>query len=51
MKVKNVHLPHPHPKGGFSDQLLEGEMKLLLCIGALVVKLSEVRSTHRPEPV
>jgi len=48
MKVKNVHLPHPHPKGGFSDPLLEGGM---LCIGALVVKLSEVHSTHRLEPV
>ena len=42
MKLKNVHLPHPHPNGGFSDPLLEGGMVLLLCIGALVVKLSEV---------
>ena len=24
MKLKNVHLPHPHPKGGFSGPSLGG---------------------------
>ena len=34
-----MHLPHPHPNGGFSDPLLEGGMVLLLCIAALVVEV------------
>ena len=29
MKLKNVHLPHPHPNGGFS---LAGGLVLLLCL-------------------
>jgi len=48
MKVKNMHLPHPHPKGGFSDLLVEGRMVLLLCVGALVVRASSLPSV---EPV
>ena len=41
MKLKNVHLPHPHPNGGFCDPSLGGGLVLLLCLAALVVWLSE----------
>ena len=40
-KVKNVHLPHPHPNGGFWDPSLGGGLVLLLCLTALVVWLTE----------
>ena len=43
MKLKNVHLPHPHPNGGFCDPSLGGGLVLLLCLAALVVWLSEGR--------
>ena len=33
MKLKNVHLPHPHPNGGFADPLLGKGMALLLVAG------------------
>ena len=42
MKLKNVHLPHPHPNGGFSDSSLGGELVLPLCIAALALGLSVV---------
>ena len=42
MKLKNVHLPHPHPNGGFSGPSLGGGLVLPLCLAALVVGLSEV---------
>ena len=41
MKLKNVHLPHPHPNGGFS---LGGRLVLSseLHLAELVVGISEV---------
>ena len=41
MKMKNVHLPHPHPNGGFS---LGGGLVLssALHLAELVVGISEV---------
>lgn len=42
MKLKNVHLPHPHPNGGFSV----GEGLILhLCFAAMVEVLSEITSS------
>ena len=41
-KLKNVHLPQPHPNGGFLDPSLGGGVVLSLRIAALVVGLSEV---------
>ena len=47
MKPRNVHLPHPHPKGGFSDPSLGvGLVVLSLCLASLVVELSETRLTR-----
>ena len=43
MKLKNVHLLHPHPNGGFCDPPLGGGLVLLLCLVALVVWLTEGR--------
>ena len=44
MKLKNVHLPHPHPKGGFCDLSLGGWLVLssALHLAELVVGISEV---------
>ena len=44
MKLKNVHLPHPHPNGGFCDSSLGGGLVLssALHLGELVVGISEV---------
>ena len=44
MKLKNVHLPHPHPNGGFSDPSLGGGLVLssALHFVELVVGVSEV---------
>ena len=47
MKPRNVHLPHPQPKGGFSDPSLGvGLVVLSLCLASLVVELSETRLTR-----
>ena len=42
MKLKNVHLPHPHPNGGLSDSFLGGGVVLSLFLAAIVVGHSEV---------
>ena len=42
MKLKNVHLPHPHPNGSLSDSLLGRRLVLLLPFAVLVVGLSDV---------
>ena len=42
MKEKKVHLPHPHPKGGFWDTSLGGQPEVLLCFVELPVWLSEM---------
>ena len=39
-KLKNVHLPHPHPNGGFSEPSLGGGLALPHCLAAMVVGLS-----------
>ena len=45
MKLKNVHLPHPHPNGVFREPSFGGRPVLSLCFAALVVGLSEVTTT------
>ena len=42
MKLKNVHLPHPHPNGGFSDSSLGRQLVLPVHIAALALRLSVV---------
>ena len=43
MKLDNVHLPQPHPNGGFCDPSLGGGLVLLLCsVVVVVVGLSNV---------
>ena len=42
MKLKKVHLPHPHPNGGFSNPSLGGGPVLPLSLAAQRVELSEV---------
>ena len=42
MKLKNVHLPHPHPNGGFSDSSLGRVMVLPVHIVVLALGLSVV---------
>ena len=46
MKEKKVHLPHPHPKGGFWDTALGGQPQVLLCFVELPVWLSEMGKRH-----
>ena len=43
MKLKNVHLPPPHPNGGFS--VGEGLILLHLCFAAMVEVFSEITSS------
>ena len=45
MKLKNVHLPHPHPKGGFSVPSLGGGVVLAVHIAALALGLSVVSTS------
>ena len=42
MKLKNVHLPHPHPNGGFWDPSLGGGLVLssTLRLGELVIGIA-----------
>ena len=47
MKLKNVHLPQPHPNGGFREPSLGERLELPLCLAALVIEYSEV-STCTP---
>ena len=47
MKLKNVHLPHPHPKGGFSVPSLGGGVVLAVHIVALALGLSVVSAPSR----
>ena len=42
MKLKNVHLPHPHPNGGLSDSFHGEGVGLALFLAATVVGRSEV---------
>ena len=43
MKLKNVHLPHPHPNGGFRDPSLGvGLVVLSLFLAVIMVGPSEV---------
>ena len=43
MKLINVHLPHPHPNGGFCDSSLGGGLVLLsLFLAVIMVGPSEV---------
>ena len=44
IKMKNVHLPHPHPNGGLRDPSLEERLVLPLCFAAVVVELSKWRT-------
>ena len=43
MKLKNVHLPHPQPNGGFLDPSLGGGLVLSLCLAAVIAELSKGR--------
>ena len=42
MKLKNVHLPHPHPNGGFPDSSLGRGLVLPVHVAALALGLSVV---------
>ena len=46
MKLKNVHLPHPHPNGGLSDSFHGGGVALSLFLAAIVVGDSEVTTAE-----
>ena len=41
IKLKNVHLPHPHPNGGFGDTSLGEVLVQPLCFAVLAIGLSE----------
>ena len=45
MKLKNVHLPHPHPNGSCSDSLLGSGMEVLLCFTRLPAGFSGVNTS------
>ena len=50
MKLKNVHLPHPHPNGVFRDTSLGGGLVQALCFITLSVGFSKVAtSSGAPE--